>query len=161
MGARDPSRNATRHGVLAALDVEAVGAHFRDLTGRRLEEICDADWDGSTRAALALATREAHLDRAHAHHVSCQTTEIDPDTLTIIGLLEDLILYNEDIASDTKREAIRRMFRVEKFDAANVVSRKRLALRYLAEAQSKRDSALRVFVALADPISRNGGLDTA
>ena len=77
--------------------------------------------------------------------------------LTMIGLLEDLILYNEDIASETKREAIRRAFRVEKFDVANVVSRKRLALRYLAEAQSKRDGALRVFVALGDPISRNGG----
>ncbi len=157
MGVGDPSGNATRHGVLAALDVAAVGAHFRGLTGRRLEEICDADWDGATRAALELATREAHLDRAHAHHVSCQTTEIDPDMLRLIGALEDLILYNDDIASDTKREAIRRAFRVEKFDVAYVVSRKRLALRYLAEAQSKRDSALRVFVALGDPISRNGG----
>ena len=98
MGARDPSGNATRHGVLAALDVEAVGAHFRDLTGRRLEEICDADWDGSTRAALALATREAHLDRAHAHHVSCQTTEIDPDMLEMIGHLEEL-LYCDDTLS--------------------------------------------------------------
>ena len=157
MGARDPSGNATSHGVLAALYEAAVGAHFRGLTGRRLEEICDADWDGATRAALELATREAHLDRAHAHHVSCQTTEIDPDMLRLIGALEDLILYNDDIASDTKREAIRRAFRVEKFDVANVVSRKRLALRYLAEAQSKRDGALRVFVALGDPISRNGG----
>ncbi|MGB4114734.1 MAG: hypothetical protein WBK15_17020 [Yoonia sp.] len=134
----------------------AVGAHFRGLTGRRLEEICDADWDGATRAALELATREAHLDRAHAHHVSCQTTEIDPDTLAMIDQLEDL-LYCDDTLSDTKREAIRRAFRVEKFDLANVVSRKRLALRYLAEAQSKRDGALRVFVALGDPISRNGG----
>ena len=157
MGARDPSGNATSHGVLAALDEAAVGAHFRGLTGRRLEEICDADLDGATRAALELATREAHLDRAHAHHVSCQTTEIDPDMLRLIGALEDLILYNDDIASDTKREAIRRAFRVEKFDAAHVVGRKRLALRYLAEAQSKRDSALRVFLALGDPISRNGG----
>ena len=160
MGARDPSRNATRHGVLAALDVEAVGAYFSDLTGRRLEEISDADWDGSTRAALALATREAHLDRAHAHHVSCQTTEIDPDMLELIGHLEGL-LYFDDVLIDTKREAIRRMFRVEKFDVANVVSRKRLALRYLAEAQSRRDSALRVFVALGDPISRNGERNTA
>jgi len=42
-----------------------------------------------------------------------------------------------------------------------VVSRKRLALRYLAEAQSKRDRALRVFVAPEDTISRNGGSDTA
>jgi len=41
------------------------------------------------------------------------------------------------------------------------VSRKRLALRYLTEAQSKRDGALRVFVALGDPISRNGISDTA
>jgi len=140
--------------------VAAVGAHFRGLTGRRLEDICDADWDGATRAALELAAREAHLDRAHAHHVSCQATEIDPDTLTMIGLLEDL-LYCDDTLSGTKREAIRRTFRVEKFDAANVLSRKRLALRYLAEAQSKRDSALRVFVALGDNISRNGGRDTA
>ena len=156
MCAREPSRNATSHGVLAALDVAAVGAHFRGLTGRRLEEIGDADWDGATRAALELATREAHLDRAHAHHVSCQATEIDPDTLAMIDQLEDL-LYCDDTLSDTKREAIRRAFRVEKFDVAHVVSRKRLALRYLAEAQSKRDSALRVFVALGDPISRNGG----
>ena len=134
----------------------AVGAHFRGLTGRRIEEIGDADWDGATRAALELATREAHLDRAYAHHVSCQATEIDPDTLAMIDQLEDL-LYCDDTLSCTKREAIRRAFRVEKFDVANVVSRKRLALRYLAEAQSKRDRALRVFVALRDPISRNGG----
>lgn len=107
-----------------------------------------------------MAIREAHLDRAHAHHVSCQATEIDPDMLKMVGLLEDL-LYCDDFLSDTKREAIRRTFRVEKFDVAHVVSRKRLALRYLAEAQSKRDSALRVFVELGDPISRNGGLDTA
>ena len=146
---------ATRHGVLAALDAAAVGAHFRDLTGWCLEEIGDADWGGATRAALELATREAHLDRAHAHHVSCQTTETDPDTLTMIGLLEDL-LHCDDTLSDTKREAIRRAFRVEKFDVANVVSRKRLALRYLAEAQSKRDRALRVFMALEDTISRYG-----
>jgi|TARA_B110000967_G_C18788461_1_gene512044 hypothetical protein len=53
------------------------------------------------------------------------------------------------------------MFHLEKFDVANVARRKRLALRYLAEAQSKRDSALRVFVALADPISRNGERTTA
>ena len=140
--------------------MDAVGAHFRDLTGRRLEEIGDADWDGATRAALELATREAHLDRAQAHHVSCQATEIDPDTLAMIDQLEDL-LYCDDTLSDTKREAIRRAFRVEKFDVANVVSRKRLALRYLAEAQSKRDRALRVFVAPEDTISRNGGSDTA
>ena len=155
MCAREPSRNATSHGVLAALDVAAVGAHFRGLTGRRIEEIGDADWDGATRAALELATREAHLDRAHAHHVSCQKTEIDPDTQAIIDQLEDL-LYCDDTLSDTKRESIRRAFRVEKFDVAHVVSRKRLALRYLTEAQSKRDSALRVFVALGDPNSRNG-----
>ena len=140
--------------------MEAVGAHFPGLTGRRLEKICDADRDGATRAALELATREAHLDRAYAHHGSCQTTEIDPDTLTMIGLLEDL-LYYDDTLSDTKREAIRRAFRVEKFDVAHVVSRKRLALRYLAEAQSKRDRALRVFMALVETISRNGGSDTA
>ena len=77
----------------------------------------------------------------------------------MIDQLEDL-LYCDDTLSDTKREAIRRAFRLEKFDAANVVSRKRLALRYLAEAQSKRDGALRVFVALGDPISRNGGTYT-
>ena len=80
--------------------------------------------------------------------------------LTMIVVLEDL-LHCDDTLSVTKREAIRRMFRVEKFDVANVVSRKRHALRYLAEAQSKRDGALRVFVALGDPISRNGGLYTA
>ena len=78
----------------------------------------------------------------------------------MIDQLEDL-LYCDDTLSDTKREAIRRAFRVEKFDVAHVVSRKRLALRYLAEAQSKRDGALRVFVALGDPISRNGAQNTA
>ena len=80
--------------------------------------------------------------------------------LELIGHLEGL-LYFDDVLIDTKHEAIRRMFRLEKFDVANVVRRKRLALRYLAEAQSKRDSALRVFVALADPISRNGERITA
>jgi hypothetical protein len=80
--------------------------------------------------------------------------------LELIGHLEGL-LYFDDILIDTKHEAIRRMFRLEKFDVANVVRRKRLALRYLAEAQSKRDSALRVFVALADPISQNREQTTA
>jgi len=78
----------------------------------------------------------------------------------MIDQLEDL-LYCDDTLSDTKREAIRRAFRVEKFDLANVVGRKRLALRYLAEAQSKRDSALRVFMADCDPISRNGAQNTS
>ena len=68
----------------------------------------------------------------------------------MIGLLEDLL------HCDDKREAIRRTFCVEKVDLAHVVSRKRFALRYLAEAQSKRDSALKAFGALGDSILKSG-----
>ena len=100
---------------------------------------------GRELAALALADCEARLDAAHAHYVACQPEEVDPDLACCADMLEDL-LYMDDMLDETKREAIRRIFRVERFDTRARVSRQRLALRYLKEAHARRDRALAAFL---------------
>ena len=108
---------------------------------------------GRELAALALADSEARLDAAHAHFVACQPEEVDPDLAYCTDMLEDL-LYMDDMLDETKREAIRRIFRVERFDTRARASRQRLALRYLKEARARRDRALAAFLSHYD---RNEG----
>ena len=100
-------------------------------------------------AALALADSEARLDAAHAHFVACQPEEVDPDLAYCADMLEEL-LYMDDILDETQREAIRRIFRVERFDTRARISRQRLALRYLREARARRDRALAAFLSHYD-----------
>ena len=144
------AKNAVRHGVLAEPDP----ARALELLGHILgntkigEKLANRQQPLTERelAALALADSEARLDAAHAHYVACQPEDVDPDMANCINMLEDL-LYMDDMLNETKREAIRRIFRVERFDARARASRQRLALRYLKEARAKRDRALSDFIA--------------
>ena len=154
------ARNAVRHGVLAEPDPERVkgllGHILGDaqgggaptgslgaLTGRALTD--------RELAALALADSEARLDAAHAHYIACQPEGVDPDMADCVNVLEEF-LYMDDMLDEDKREAIRRIFKVERFDARARASRQRLALRYLKEAQAKRDRALSAFLAYGETV---------
>ncbi|WP_354689779.1 hypothetical protein [Lentibacter algarum] len=138
--------------MLSEPDPERVNDLLTNILG-------DAPTDGALRgakaftgrelAALALADCEARLDAAHAHYVACQPEEVDPDLAYCTDMLEDL-LYMDDMLDETKREAIRRIFRVERFDTRARVSRQRLALRYLKEARARRDRALSAFLSHYD-----------
>ena len=150
------AQNARRHGVLSEPDPERVSDLLTNILG-------DAPTDGALRgaeaftgrelAALALADSEARLDAAHAHYVACQPEDANLEMSKLSDILEDL-LYMDDILDETKREAIRRTFRVERFDKRARVSRQRLALRYLKEARARRDRALAAFLSHYD---RNEG----
>ena len=152
------SKNAVRHGVLAEPDPGRV----RELLGHILgdnqggETLTDSPdalmgraLTGRELAALALADSEARLDAAHAHYISCQPEGVDPDMAKCVNVLEDF-LHMDDMLDEDKREAIRSIFRVERFDARARASRQRLALRYLKEAQAKRDRALSAFLAYGE-----------
>ena len=147
------ARNAVRHGVLAEPDPERV----KDLLGHILgdtqggEALTDSLEVFTERelTALALADSEARLDAAHAHYVACQPEDVDPDMADCVNVLEEF-LYMDDMLDEDKREAIRRIFRVERFDARARASRQRLALRYLKEARATRDRALSAFLAYGE-----------
>ena len=152
------ARNAVRHGVLAEPDPERV----KDLLGHILGDtqgggaLTDSP-DALTAqklAALALADSEARLDAAYAHYVACQPEGVDPDMAKCVNMLEDF-LHMDDMLDEDKREAIRRIFRVERFDARARASRQRLALRYLKEARATRDRALAAFLAYGEKVEGN------
>ena len=82
-------------------------------------------------AALKLAECEARLDRAHRHD--------DFDHLQ--ENLEDL-MYFDWIEDRAKRAAARRIMRLEHVSKRYVNHEKKLAGRYLREAQSRRDRVL-------------------
>ena len=143
------ARNAVRHGVLA----EPAPERVRELLGHILGDpesgggLTDSSGalTGRELAALALADSEARLDAAHAHYVACQPEDVDPDMADCVNPLEEF-LYMDDMLDVDKREAIRRIFKVERFDARARASRQRLALRYLKEAGATRDRALSAFL---------------
>lgn len=145
----DSARNAVRHGVLAEPDPKRV----KDLLGHILGDTQGGGaltespevLTGRELAALALADSEARLDAAHAHYVACQPEDVDPDMADCVNVLEEF-LYIDDMLDEDKREAIRRIFKVERFDARARASRQRLALRYLKEARARRDRALSAFL---------------
>ena len=142
------AQNAKRHGVLSEPDPERVYSLLTNILGNAQSggTFTGAEaLTGRELAALALADSEARLDAAHAHYVACQPEEVDPDLAYCTEMLEDL-LYMDDMLDETKREAIRRIFRVERFDTRARVSRQRLALRYLKEARARRDRALSAFL---------------
>ena len=147
------AKNAVRHGVLAEPDpgrVQELLGHILGNTqsGGALTGSLDALTEREL-AALALADSEARLDAAHAHYVSCQPEGVDPDIADCVNVLEEF-LYMDDMLDEDKREAIRRIFKVEQFDARARASRQRLALRYLKEARATRDRALSAFLAYGE-----------
>ena len=142
--------------MLSEPDPERVNDLLSNILGHAPNDLAFTgaeSFTGRELAALALADSEARLDAAHAHYVACQPEEVDPDLAYCADMLEDL-LYMDDMPDETKREAIRRIFRVERFDTRARVSRQRLALRYLKEAHARRDRALSAFLSHYD---RTGG----
>ena len=147
MSARPASaKNARRHGALSEPDPERVNDILTNILG---DVPSGGAFTGRELAALALADSEARLDAAHAHYVACQPEGVDPDMRKLSDMLEDF-LYMEDMLDETKREAIRRIFRVERFDTRARASRQRLVLRYLKEARARRDRALAAFLLHCD-----------
>ena len=152
------AKNAVRHGALAEPEPgrvrELLGHILGDTRGGgALTESLDA-LTGHELAALALADSEAWLDAAHAHYVACQPEGVDHDMAKCVNVLEDF-LHMDDMLDEDKREAIRRIFKVEQFDARARASRQRLALRYLKEARATRDRALTAFVAYGEKVEEN------
>jgi len=150
------AQNARRHGVLSEPDPERVNDLLTNILGDAPSSGTFTGAEALTErelAALALADSETRLDAAHAHYVACQPEEVDPDLAYCADMLEDL-LYMDDMLDETKREAIRRIFRVERFDTRARVSRQRLALRYLKEARARRDRALSAFLLHYDRTER-------
>ena len=144
------ARNAVRHGVLAEPDPGRVHELSEHILGNTqgsgaLTDSPDAPTGRLLRerelAALALADSEARLDAAHAHYVACQPEDVDPDMADCVNVLDEF-LYMDDMLDEDKREAIRKIFKVERLDAKARASRQRLALRYLKEARARRDRAL-------------------
>ena len=149
------AKNAVSQGVLAEPDrgrvCELLGHILGDTQGA--EALTDSREALTERelAALTLADSEARLDAAHAHYVACQPEDVDPDMADCVNVLEEF-LYMDDMLDVDKREAIRRIFKVERFDARARASRQRLALRYLKEARARRDSALSAFLAYGETV---------
>ena len=142
------AQNARRHGVLSEPDPESVKDLLTNILGAAPSSGTFTGAAALTErelAALALADSEVRLDAAHAHYVACQPEDADVEMRKMSDMLEDL-LYMDDMLDETKREAIRRIFRVERFDTRARVSRQRLALRYLKEARARRDRALSAFL---------------
>ena len=96
-------------------------------------------------AALRLADCEARLDQAHAHYVEVQDRDREPGLDEAMDHLEDLLLFDW-VADGAKWEAARRIVRLYHLSRHYAGRRKRLASRYLREAQSRRDKALEEFL---------------
>ena len=151
MSARPASaKNARRPGVLGEPNPERVNRILTNILG---DVPSGGAFTDRELAALALADSEARLDAAHTHYVACQPEDVDPEMRKLSDMLEDF-LYMEDMLDETKREAIRQIFRVERFDKRARVSRQRLALRYLKEARARRDRALSAFLSHYDMAER-------
>jgi hypothetical protein len=96
-------------------------------------------------AALQLAECEARLDKAHARYVAVQDLDRHAELDDAQEQLNDL-LYFKWIEDDTTREAARRIMKVEHLSKSYACHQKRLAGRYLREAQSSRDRALLAYL---------------
>ena len=87
----------------------------------------------------------AGLDRAHAHYAEIQGRDREPGLDEAVDHLEDLLLFDW-VADGAKWEAARRIMRLDHLSRHYAGRRKRLASRYLREAQSRRDVALEEFL---------------
>ena len=147
--------NALKHGAQARPPGRDVLFQLEGILGRKPSPLAFLDPDPELLAALRLAECEARLDRAHAHHVEVQDLDRHPELDHIQEHLEDL-LYFKWIESDTTREAARRIIQVEHLSASYARHQKRLAGRYLREAQSSRDRAFLAYLEYnKDTIYRN------
>ena len=137
--------NALKHGAQARPTGRDVLFQLEGILGRKPSTLALLDPDPELLAALRLAECEARLDRAHAHYVEVQDLDRHAELDHIQEHLEDL-LYFKWIEDDTTREAARRIMQVEHLSASYARHQKRLAGRYLREAQSSRDRAFLAYL---------------
>jgi hypothetical protein len=137
----DGPANAQRHGVQARPPEAEICRHLERILGHRPMHFELLDPRPDLTAALHLADCEARLDRAHAHYVKMQDVERHKDCDHLQDQLDDMVLFNW-ITDPFKREAARCIMRLERYSTQHANYEKRLAGRYLREAQSKRDRAL-------------------
>ena len=131
-----------RHGAQSRPPREDIMVHLERILGVTPDDVALLEPDEATAAALHLAECEARLDRAHRHYAEAQGVNRHAE----LDHLEDLMHFNwiEDAA---KREAAARVMRLERLSTRYANHGKRLAGRYLREAQSRRDRALEHYLA--------------
>ena len=133
--------NALRHGAQARPPQGDIYLHLERILDHRPAQFDLLEPGPELAAALHLADCEARLDRAHAHYVKMQAVDRHREFDHLQDQLDDMVFFKW-IQDPFKREAAQRIMRLERYSThyANYV--KRLAGRYLREAQSKRDRAL-------------------
>ena len=133
--------NAHRHGAQAQPPQAEIYRHLSRILGRRPTHFDLLDPQPDIAAALHLADCEARLDRAHAHYVKMQAVDRHREFDHLQDQLDDMVFFNW-IIDPFKREAAQRIMRLERYSTHYANYEKRLAERYLREAQSKWDRAL-------------------
>lgn len=144
-GARDRKFNATTHGAQSQPGREEVVAHLSAILGGA-RGLGDTDLECPRGlAALQLAVCEARLDRAQAHYLSVLPEERDAECDHMMEHVED-VLYFSGAGAELEREATRRLRGLDRLSHDTVARRKRLAGRYLREAQAERGRALEAYL---------------
>ena len=133
--------NALRHGAQARPSQGDIYLHLERILGHRPAQFDLLEPGPELAAALHLADCEARLDRAHAHYVDMQDVHRHKDFDDLQERLDDMVFFNW-ITDPFKREAAQRIMRLERYSKHYANYEKRLAERYLREAQFKRDRAL-------------------
>ena len=135
-----------RHGAQSRPPREDIMVHLERILGVTPDDVALLEPDEATAAALHLAECEARLDRAHRHSHRHNAEAQGVNRHAELDHLEDLMHFNwiEDAA---KREAAARVMRLERLSTRYANHGKRLAGRYLREAQSRRDRALEHYLA--------------
>ena len=139
--------NAHRHGAQAQPPQAEIYLHLSRILGRRPTHFDLLDPQPDIAAALHLADCEARLDRALEHHAAQFATKRDPEADQLSESVADL-LHFDWVEDRDRREAARRVMKLEQFSVDISARRKRLASRYLREAQSARDRALAAYLKL-------------
>ena len=137
--------NAQTHGAQSRPEPAETRRHLTRILGREPTGLDLGELGPRELAALRLADCEARLDRAHAHYAEVQGRDREPGLDEAVDHLEDLLLFDW-VADGAKWEAARRIMRLDHFSRHYAGRRKRLASRYLREAQSRRDKALEEFL---------------
>ena len=133
--------NALRDGVHARPSRFDIYLHLERILGRTPTQFDLLEPRPDLAAALHLEDCEARLDRAHAHHVDMQYVRRHKDFDRFQEELDDMVFFNW-VTDPFKREAAQRIMRLERYSQHYANYEKRLAGRYLREAQAKRDRAL-------------------
>ena len=134
-----------RHGALAKPDEARVAKYFHNLMGYELRGGGVESYSARELACLELSQCEVALDNARVNYVRAQYLFESEEAESAYDILSDL-LYFDWVEDDVKRKVMRNTFRIEKLVSQSIAQRKRLAGRYLREAQSRRDRAADYFL---------------